>query len=186
MQAHRLLKTQIQIFQLRDGRDRNLPLTLERPTNLLSQSLVGVRTLADKIQQRGRRARARLAARHDKHAGVHAHLVARQRAVLQVRHEVAHEVLLCVRGLGQALEHPLAGQLPVALRLRYLFLAHEQWDQDAQPGILAQQACHGDGPQRVEDEADPGVQLAALEAVEGLAEGQLAGDVEGRVVDPLI
>lgn len=35
-----------------------------------------------------------------------------------------------------------------------------------------------------EDEGDPGVELAGLDAVEGLAEGQVADQVEGEVVEP--
>lgn len=104
--------------------------------------------------------------------------------VLVVAEDVRHEVLACVRAEGEPLVRLLARQVVrLDLLLDVLLVDHEE-EQRAQDGVLREEVELGAGLDGLEQHRDPGVVVALLEGVEGVAEGQIADDVEGEVVEP--
>lgn len=131
-------------------------------------------------QQRGRG----LAARHDEDVGVGVQFVGRDATRLV---DVLRETRDEIRAFRLARQPPVdfvPGRLGVRGGLGPDSFWHEYLDEGAQVAHGHDDLCVHHHGEVGEDEGDPGVELAVLDAVERLPKGQVPDDVKGQVVVP--
>lgn len=143
-----------------------------------------VRVAKEVVDGDGEEGGGRLAAGHDKDVAVGIELVGGDAAGLaNVFLEAGNEVGT-VRLAGQTAVDLVPGGLGVRNGLGPNLFGHEHLQKGAPPAHGEHHlAVHHHG-EVGEDEGDPGVELAVLDAVKRLAKGQVADNVKGEVIEP--
>lgn len=185
VQAQGLVEDGEQVLERQHAVEGNLLVPREHRQELVGDLAHGVGVAEQEPRSEAEGGGRGLGARDNKQVGVLHELVARQGqpGLVGAQHRV--DKIRAVRHRAQPLVQLGVDVADVLLDLARRHAAEDGVDELKGPGDDAP-ALHDVRVELdpLEDDGDPGVQGAALEAAKGLAEGQVADDVKGGVVVP--